>query len=254
MSKKRIGSSAVLAAGSVMALSTMVGSAQADALTCPVTYQQLKSALVVSDNADTSGFNNHFWGVVVNRGGVICAVAYSGANTGAQWLGSRQIAAAKAFTANAFSLPLNGGTGTTALSTAQLYQFVQPSNANVANPLYGLDAGNVIDSTIVYQGSYSSFGTAQDPMIGYRAGGTITFGGGLALYSGTAIVGGLGLSGDTACADHSTAWRTRMALGLQQANPGDQLPFATNAAMRNGHPHCPNDSGTQGSTGGNGPS
>src|ERR1700710_473512 len=120
MFENRIFSFAVLALGAGMALSTTVGWARADALSCPVSYQQLKSALVASDSADTTGFNNHFWGVVVDRGGVICAVAYSGANTGAQWLGSRQIAAAKAFTANAFSLPLNGGTGTTALSTAQL--------------------------------------------------------------------------------------------------------------------------------------
>jgi uncharacterized protein GlcG (DUF336 family) len=247
-------SSAAFAIGAGLAISTVATSARADALSCPVSYQQLKSALVTSDSADTTGFNNHFWGVVVNRGGVICAVAYSGSNTGAQWLGSRQIAAAKAFTANAFSLPLNGGTGTTALSTAQLYQFVQPSNANVANPLYGLDSGNVLDSTVVYRGEYAWFGTPQDPMIGSRAGGTITFGGGLALYSGTSIVGGIGLSGDTACADHSTAWRTRIALKLQQANPTDQLPFATNPSMRNGHPHCPNDSGTQGATGGNAPS
>jgi hypothetical protein len=39
-------------------------------------------------------------------------------------------------------------------------------------------------------------------MIGHRIGGTITFGGGLALYTnkGTTAVGGIGLSGDTACA------------------------------------------------------
>ena len=238
----------------LLAGAALVGSAisaQAAALSCPVTYAQLKSALVASDQADTSGFNNHFWAVVVNRGGVVCAVAYSGATTGSQWLGSRQIAAAKAFTANGFSLDLGSATGTGALSTANLYQFVQPSNANVLNPLFGLDAGNVIDSTIVYQGVFGNFGTTKDPMIGFRVGGTITFGGGLALYTGKkTIVGGLGLSGDTACADHSTAWRTRIALGLD-SDESDKLVFADNKKMTAGHPHCPNDANTQGSSGNN---
>ena len=198
----------------------------------------------LADQADTSGFNNHFWAVVVNRAGVVCAVAFSGPNTGSQWLSSRQIAAAKAFTANGLSLDI--GTGTGALSTAQLYQFVQPDNANVANPLYGLAGGNVLNSLLAYQGDFANFGTPNDPMIGQRIGGTITFGGGLALYSGTTVVGGIGLSGDTACADHSVAWRTRINLNLQQPNPADQLHFATNAAQPDGHPHCPNDAGTQG--------
>jgi uncharacterized protein GlcG (DUF336 family) len=231
---------------------TLAGAAQADSQSnphsCPVTYSQLKSALVSADQADTTGFGNHFWAVVVNRAGVVCAVAFSGANTGSQWLSSRQIAAAKAFTANGLSLNIpSGGSGTGALSTAQLYQFVQPSNANIGNPLFGLDGGNVLNSLLAYQGDYGSFGTANDPMIGQRVGGTITFGGGLALYTGTTtIVGGIGLSGDTACRDHSVAWRTRINLKLQQPNPADQLPFATDAAMTNGHPHCPNDTGTQG--------
>ena len=123
---------------------------------------------------------------------------------------------------------------------------MQPSNPSVANPLYGLDGGNVQDSSDVYRGNYNNFGTPQDPLVGQRVGGTITFGGGLGLYQGNTIVGGLGLSGDTACADHSTAWRTRLNLGLQQPSPADQLPFATNASMLNGHPHCPNDTGTVG--------
>jgi hypothetical protein len=185
---------------------------------------------------------------VVNREGIVCAVAFSGANASSQWLSSRQIAAAKAFTANGLSLniPPSGGSGTGALSTAQLYQFVQPSNANVANPLFGLDGGNVLNSLLAYRGDLALFGTANDPMIGQRIGGTITFGGGLALYNGSTAVGGIGLSGDTACADHSVAWRTRILLNLQQPSPMDQLPFATNAAMTNGHPHCPNDKNTQG--------
>jgi uncharacterized protein GlcG (DUF336 family) len=235
-------------AGAALTVLTITAPAQAwSSSFCPVNYPTLKRALVAADQADKSGFKNHFWAVVVNREGVVCAVAFSGADTGSQWLASRQIAAAKAFTANGLSLDLGGKKGTGALSTAQLYQFVQPSNKNVANPLFGLDGGNVQNSALANQGDYTLFGTPNDPMIGQRVGGTITFGGGLALYNGNTAIGGLGLSGDTACADHSVAWRTRINLGFQQSNPADQLTFATDAAETNGHPHCPNDANTQGS-------
>lgn len=234
-----LGSQLVFMSGAALA-------GQEGGLACPVTHKELRNKLQAAQNENQTGFKNQFWAVVVNRGGVVCAVAFSGPRVDSQWLASRQIAAAKAFTANGLSLDI--GTGTGALSTAQLYQFVQPSNANVANPLYGLAGGNVMDSTIAYAGDSSLFGTENDPMIGYRVGGTITFGGGLALYnSNNGAVGGLGLSGDTACADHSTAWATRRKLGLQQTNPQDKLTFATDAAMTNGHPHCPNDAGTLGS-------
>lgn len=217
------------------------------AQSCPVGYNQLKSALIMAQKANKTGFGNNFWAVVVNRGGVVCAVAYSGQSVTSQWLASRQIAAAKAFTANGLSLDSGQG-GTTVLSTAQLYQFVQPSNPSVGNPLFGLDGGNVLNSLFAYRGDVGQFGTPYDPMVGFRIGGTITFGGGLALVqNGGSVIGGLGLSGDTACADHSVAWRTREILGLA-GGESDKLPFATNASMTNGHPHCPNDTGTLGAS------
>jgi hypothetical protein len=80
-------------------------------------------------------------------------------------------------------------------------------------------------------------------MIGKRVGGTITFGGGLGLYEGDNAIGGLGLSGDTACADHSTAWRAREALFMAPTTSStlDKITLGpTN------HPNCPNDGGTQG--------
>ncbi|HXW70190.1 MAG TPA: heme-binding protein [Methylocella sp.] len=247
MKEKGIFAALTLLAGT--AIMAHPGIARADdgggQLSCPVTYSQLKTALVAADTVDSSGFNNHFWAVVVNRAGVVCAVAFSGSDTGSQWLSSRQIAAAKAFTANGLSLDI-GSAGTGALSTAQLYQFVQPDNVNVANPLYGLAGGNVLDSEAAYWGDYKSFGTPYDPMIGRRVGGTITFGGGLGLYQGNTVVGGVGLSGDTACADHSVAWRTRSLLGLQQSNPMDKITFATTPGQPNGHPCCPNATSTQG--------
>jgi uncharacterized protein GlcG (DUF336 family) len=196
--------------------------------------------LVEAANADSSGLNNNYWAVAVTPGGVVCAVAFSGAKVGDQWLSSRQIAAAKAFTANGLSL------NSAPLSTAQLYRWVQPSNPDIQNPLFGLEGGNVLNSVYAYQGDVWTFGTEKDPMVGKRVGGTITFGGGLGLYKGTTRVGGIGLSGDTACADHSVAWRIRKALQMQPTAGDDRLPFATNAINTNGHPHCPNDAATQG--------
>lgn len=201
---------------------------------CPVSHSTLSAELAVADGDDSTGLGNHYWAVVVNRGGVVCAVAYSGATVDAQWLLSRQIAAAKAFTANGLSLD------SAPLSTAQLYPWVQPGAP--ANPLFGLAAGNPVSPEDAYQGSYSRFGTHNDPMIGKRVGGTITFGGGLGLYDGTHAIGGLGLSGDTACADHSTAWRLRNLLGMKPTAGDDRITLDNLA----GHPHCPNDGATQG--------
>lgn len=202
----------------------------AQAQDCPTTHAALKSALMRADDADSTGLNNHFWAVVVNRSGAVCAVAYSGPTVGSQWLLSRQIAAAKAFTANGLSLD------SAPISTAMLYPWVQGSPSG-GNPLFGLAAGNPLDSSAVFDGDYSKFGTPEDPLIGKRVGGTITFGGGLGLYSGTKAVGGLGLSGDTACADHSTAFRTRNRLSASPSEGNDRLTFNDVS----GHPHCPND-------------
>lgn len=219
---------------------------RAQSASCPISQDILRNVIVNADKVNTGGFVNHFWAVVVNRQGVVCAVAYSGPSVSSQWLLSRQIAAAKAFTANGLSLDIGAG-GTGALSTAQLYQFVQPANSNVANPLYGLFGGNVSNATYANQGDYNNFGTAQDPMVGFRVGGTITFGGGLALYNGATAVGGIGVSGDTACADHSNAWRIRSNLNLQPSTVADQLPFSSSGSQNpNGHPHCPNDGPTIG--------
>jgi len=177
-------------------------------------YSQLKAALVAATNAETSGLNMNMWGTIVDRDGVVCAVAFTGTNRGAQWPGSRVISAQKANTANAFSLDpsaVSGGNGLSlALSTANLYSAVQPGGS-----LYGLQASNPIDTEVAYKGPSSNFGTFNDPMVGSKAAGVNVFGGGLALYNSShQIVGAVGVSGDTSCADHFIAWRTRHNLNL----------------------------------------
>ena len=60
-----------------------------------------------------------------------------------------------------------------------------------------------------------------DPMVGQRIGGVNVFGGGLALYnSRKQLVGAIGVSGDTSCADHNIAWRTRQRLGYDWVPAG----------------------------------
>lgn len=179
-------------------------------------YAALQGAIAQATAAETSGLNNQMWATIVNRDGVVCAVAFSGANRGAQWPGSRVISAQKANTANSFSLDAssnsNGSGQPTglALSTANLYSAVQPGGS-----LFGLQESNPVDTSVAYGGQSSFYGTAADPMVGYKIGGVNVFGGGLALYGpGKVIVGGVGVSGDTSCSDHDIAWRVRHLLGL----------------------------------------
>jgi uncharacterized protein GlcG (DUF336 family) len=118
--------------------------------------------------------------------------------------GSRAIAAQKANTANAFSLQHM------ALSTANLFASAQPGQS-----LFGIVSANP-PSLDLNLGDPTHFGAPDDPIIGKSVGGVIVFGGGLALYDRNGIVGGLGVSGDSSCADHNVAWRVRTALQLDR--------------------------------------
>src|ERR1700687_4603237 len=136
---------------------------------------------------------NRMWSAVVDRQGVLCSVI----KTGDAWPGSRAIAIAKASTANDFS------NDALALSTANLYGATQPGGS-----LYGLNNSNPFNPEFLPQGT----GVGEGP------GGIITFGAGVALYQKGKVVGGLGLSGDSACADHAIAYRMRALAGV--APPG----------------------------------
>ena len=164
----------------------------------------LRAALKTARAQANGGFNLDMWATVVNRDGVVCAVAFTGNDRGDQWPGSRVISAQKANTANAFSLP------GLALSTANLYSAVQPGGS-----LYGLQHSNPVDTGVAYAGNPENYGQPNDPMVGDRIGGVNVFGGGLALYNNShKLVGAIGVSGDSSCADHNIAWRTRHTLLL----------------------------------------
>ena len=116
----------------------------------------LRSALISAVAAESSGLNNQMWATIVDRDGVVCAVAFSGGDRGAQWPGSRVISAQKANTANAFSL--DG----LALSTANLYSAVQPFDGS----LYGLQHSNPVNAAAAYGAATdtANYGQVNDVM------------------------------------------------------------------------------------------
>src|SRR6202011_6002581 len=153
---------------------------------------------------------NKMWAAVVDRQGVLCGVTRSDPDA---WPGSREIAISKATTANGFS------NDALALSTANLYGPTQPGGS-----LYGLNNSNPFNSFFNRQGTGN----------GFAVGGIITFGGGVALYSGGQVIGGLGVSGDTSCADHAIAFRMRAQAGLNGTPSNDNISYYAGDAGKDG--------------------
>ena len=171
-------------------------------------WDNIKSKLITVVANDANGLNNDMWATMVNRDGVVCAVAFSGSDRGQQWPGSRVISAQKANTANAFSLPSGAGGAVPglALSTANLYSAVQPGGS-----LFGLQLSNPVDTSVAYGGNSTHYGKRNDHMVHKKIGGVNVFGGGLGLYDVDGhLVGGLGVSGDTSCRDHIVAGNCAM--------------------------------------------
>lgn len=200
-------------------------------------HSELQEALRTVVKENNGGFGFHMWATVVDRDGVVRSVVFSGKDRGDQWLGSRIISAQKANTANAFSLP------EFALSTANLFSAVQPGGS-----LYGLQESNPVSQEVAYRGPSGKNGTEKDPMVGHKIGGVNVFGGGLALYNSDGkLVGGLGVSGDSSCADHNIAWKVRHRLQLDYVPAGvspskdDNIVYdITNGISTSGwgHPQC----------------
>lgn len=210
-------------------------------------HADLEAALqAVVSGGGNAGLGNDMWGTIVDRDGVVCAVASSGADRGDQWPGSRAISAQKANTANAFSLPNGaGGISGLSLSTANLYSAVQPGGS-----LFGLQLSNPLDTKAAYKGPSSKYGNHNDPLTGKKIGGVNVFGGGLTLYNDSgAILGALGNSGDTSCADHIIAWKVRDALGLDYVPAGvsatgdDNMILDTTVDAGTGHTVSPSGFG-----------
>jgi len=224
--------------GPALVASLMLTSAEA--ADCPVDHAKLQAALRArvkpSGGPANGGFENHEWATVVSRDGTVCAVVFSGMAPTDQWPGSRLISVEKATSANAFSIK------SMALATANLFALGQPGQS-----LFGITTASP-PSPDASAGDAAQFGAPNDPMMGKRIGGVIVFGGGVALYDGNDVVGGLGVSGDSACADHNVAWRVRQALGLDKVPAGVSLQGkdaiiydmsnSGQSASGVGHPKC----------------
>lgn len=175
------------------------------------------------DSGEAGGFfhGRAEWGAIVNRKGEVCVVQPPSDSTGGYWPGSRSISMAKAFTANGFS------TDTAAMSTARLYTFTQPGHS-----LWGVGQPEPFNPDCLDPNSKTKI-----------CGGAIAFGGGVPLYKNGRIVGGLGISGDTPCADHEIAKRIRHLAGLDpKAGPAvDDIQYSkSDRPSLFAHPLCPN--------------
>jgi uncharacterized protein GlcG (DUF336 family) len=149
---------------------------------------------------------NRMWSAVVDRSGKVCSGISSDPDA---WPNSRAIALAKANTANGLSNNL------LAVSTANWYSAVQPGGSGQpGGPLFGLNNSNPFNPAFLTPAT-------PDPALGQYVGGMITFGGGVALYNSVGkIIGGLGVSGDTSCADHVIAYRMRRLSGAAKIPSG----------------------------------
>jgi uncharacterized protein GlcG (DUF336 family) len=189
-----------------------MGTNYAQAACSEVSRDALVAAVAAAAAAQTGGYGLPMWVTMVNDTGKVCHVVNSngpGHNSHASWLGSRNISAQKANTANAFSI--DGY----AISTANLYAATQPGGS-----LFGLQHSNPIDASTAYNGNPTAYGTDADPLINKRIGGVNVFGGGLVLIKGGKKIGAIGVSGDTSCRDHAFAWQVRTALGMHPGGVG----------------------------------
>ncbi len=222
---------------------------------------QLKQALTTARAAESSGLNAQEWATIVDRNGIVCAVAFTGPDTTTQLGIGRISSAMRANAGNAFAFDSNSsknGAGFPhglALSTANLYSATQPGGF-----VGELPNNYPVNQSAAFSKRVDLFGTTADPMIGQMIGGFMGIGGGLGLFAqGQTAVGGLGVAGDHSCTDHDIAWRTRNLLNLDHmagfaplsgdpARPDNIVYDITpnpagglgNSASGLGHPHCGN--------------
>lgn len=198
--------------------------AGACALTNSVVGRVLGELKTVANLSDANGgiFRpNQVWVAIVDRDGVLC----NAAKTGDAWPAGRTAAISAATTANGFS------NASLALSTANLYAQSQPGGY-----YFGMSGANPFNP------AFQAPGTG----IGQTPGGASFIGGGVSLYLRGTVIGGLGVSGDSSCADHAIAFRMRKLAGYDGTPAGpapddtDNIIYAPVGATPTGfaHPHC----------------
>jgi len=188
--------------------------------------QWLRTAPAVDGEAGGLFSGKREWASIVNRNGEICVTAVALDDPAAAWPGSQAISKAKAYTANAYS------TDDSPLSTARLYTLSQPGHS-----LWGVAEPNP------FRAECLASPRDANSTVGKVCGGSIAFGGGVPLYKGKTRIGGLGVSGDTACADHEIAKRIRHLAGLdpEKGEFADDIVFASaDGPSAFAHPLCQN--------------
>ena len=167
-------------------------------------YADLKAALTTARSASNGGFNLDMWGSIVNRDGVVCAVAFTGSRSRIGMarqpghLGSKSEHGQLVRFARAWRCRRQTCGGGAAGRLSVWLAREQP----------GQHCGRIPGSIGKIRHGKRSPGRRQ-------IGGVNVFGGGLALYDVShTLVGAIGVSGDTSCADHNIAWRTRHALNM----------------------------------------
>ena len=166
------------------------------------------------------------WAAVVNRQGEVCLAVAATDDPASAWPGSQAISKAKAYTANAYS------TDSAPMSTARLYTMTQPRHS-----LWGVGEPNPFNIECIEAPEHA------DRTNGKMCGGSIAFGGGVPLYRSKTRVGGLGISGDTACADHEIAKRVRHLANLDPENGqfADDITYSSaDGPSAFTHPLCAN--------------
>ena len=166
------------------------------------------------------------WAALVNRNGELCGVAVAAEDAASAWPAGQALAKAKAFTANAFS------TDAQPLSTARLYTLGMPGHS-----LWGAGTPNGFNPACL-ETPQEAAGTQ-----GKICGGNVTVGGGVPLYKNRRRIGGLGISGDTPCADHEIAKRIRHVAQLdpERGALADDISYTVaEGASVFTHPLCPN--------------
>jgi uncharacterized protein GlcG (DUF336 family) len=182
---------------------------------------QLKTVVNLSDRNGGIFSPNLVWVAIVDRDGVLCAAS----KTGDAWPSGRTAAISAATTANGFS------NASVAFSTANLYTPTQPGGY-----FFGIGGANPFNP------AFQAPGTGIDR----TPGGASFIGGGVALYRGGKVIGGLGVSGDSSCADHAIAFRMRKLAGYDGIPGGaapdgtDNIIYAPQGVTPTGfaHPHC----------------
>lgn len=174
-------------------------------------HAELKAALrEVVGASINGGAGLDFWGVIVDRDGIVRTVAFSGEQRDSQLPIGRVVTTLKASTVNNLSL------NNFVVSNPQL---TMPMQAN--GVFQDLQDAYPINN-VVFEGPARWFGTVRDPMIGHAVGGATALGGGLALYNeDREIIGALGIGGEVhPCADHNAAWILRHRLELDYLPEG----------------------------------